>query len=356
LTQATSPAAPRSDFSFKAMFAELVRAWRALTGPATVKPPSPLDRTPDPQAIKERLDKRQTKSLWWLTDVPMFFDERSVQKLYDAIVAPEFVLLQSKETAEKSKTNTTTVGSELGGDIDIPTFFKIGLKAKLDGSVAEAATRSSEVTKQFLYSNQQRLQDLVVAYNAAFRGRVLYQDTAELELLSLAGPTDWTEANGLLDKPGPRPLIFIDLKPGAPIIPTAGETCKGEVIPLYQALEGIINKNGPVVPPYPSDRDLAAVTARKAYWDALVNAYDSRIALEVVENGFAKGERVDWIDYRLKLPNREAPLHLHLAANGDFSTGTFAYNFVRRGHKFGLRLVGLLKAGGDINVLAIYER
>lgn len=76
----------------------------------------------------------------------------------------------------------------------------------------------------------------------------------------------------------------------------------------------------------------------------------------MVEEGFSQGDRIDWIDYRLKISTRDAPLHLHLSANGDFSTGTFAYNFVRRGHKLGLRLVGLLKAGGDINVLAIYER
>jgi hypothetical protein len=343
-------------FGLAAVLAKLARAWRAVTGSKPMKAPSPLDRTVDPQAVKDGLDKRQTRSLWWLTDAPMFFDEPSVQKLYDAIVAPEYVLLQSKEVAEKAKTESTTVGSETGGEFSVPTFFKINLKAKLDGSVAEAAKRSSEVTKQFLYSNQQRLQDLVVAYNEAFRERVLYQDTSQPELLSLAGPTSWANAEALLDQAGPRPLIFIDLKPGAPIIPTAGETCKGKVVRLYEALESEFNKKGPIVPPYPRDRDPTAEAARKAYWEALVATYDSKVALEVVEKGFEDGDRVDWIDYRLKLATREAPLHLHLAANGKFSTGTFAYNFVRRGHKFGLRLVGLLKSGGDINVLAIYER
>ena len=340
----------------KTMFAWLAQQWRSLIGPEPVKPLTPYDRKVDPNAIKDGLAERQRQSLWWLTDVPMFFDERSVQKLYDAIVAPEFVLLQATESAEKSRTDTVTVGSEAGGEFSVPAFFKVDLKAKLEGAYADAAKRTAEVTKQFVYSNQQRLQDLVVAYNAAFPERVLFEDTSKLELVSLSGPTDWTAAETLLDQPGPRPLVFIDLKPGAPIIPMAGETCKGAVVLLYQDLEQRLSAGDTKVPPYPSDRDPGVTAARKAYWEALVATYDSRIALEVVERGFANGERVDWVDYRLKLGTRETPLHLHLAANGDFATGTFAYNFVRRGHKFGLRLVGLLKAGGDINVLAIYER
>lgn len=197
-------------------------------------------------------------SLWWLTDVPMFFDERSVQKLYDAIVAPEFILLQSKEGAEKSRTDTTSGGVELGGEFSIPAFFKIDLKSKLEGSLADTAKRTAEVTKQFVYSNQQRLQDLVVAYNEAFPERVLFQDTSKTELVSLAGPTDWSAVDALLDNPGPRPLVFIDLKPGAPIIPMAGETCKGKVVLLYQELEKVFNAKGLTVPPYPSDRDGSA--------------------------------------------------------------------------------------------------
>jgi hypothetical protein len=43
-------------------------------------------------------------------------------------------------------------------------------------------------------------------------------------------------------------------------------------------------------------------------------------------------------------------------AHGDYDTGVFAYNFVKRGFSHGLRLVGTLKAGTDVNVLAIFEK
>ena len=39
-----------------------------------------------------------------------------------------------------------------------------------------------------------------------------------------------------------------------------------------------------------------------------------------------------------------------------FSLGYFAYNFIKRGFKHGLRLVGTLKSEPDMNVLAIYEK
>jgi hypothetical protein len=39
-----------------------------------------------------------------------------------------------------------------------------------------------------------------------------------------------------------------------------------------------------------------------------------------------------------------------------YDTGTFAYNFIKRGYKHGIRLVGTLKSEPDMNVLAIYEK
>ena len=45
-----------------------------------------------------------------------------------------------------------------------------------------------------------------------------------------------------------------------------------------------------------------------------------------------------------------------VAPRGDYATGIFAYNFINRGLKHGLRLVGTLKSEPDLNVLAIFER
>jgi hypothetical protein len=49
-------------------------------------------------------------------------------------------------------------------------------------------------------------------------------------------------------------------------------------------------------------------------------------------------------------------MHLHIAARGRYETGAFGYNFITRGFKHGLRIVGTLKSEPDLNVLAIFER
>jgi hypothetical protein len=48
-------------------------------------------------------------------------------------------------------------------------------------------------------------------------------------------------------------------------------------------------------------------------------------------------------------------LHLDVSARGDYDTGVFAYNFIRRGERYGLRIVGSLKSKPALNVLAAYE-
>jgi hypothetical protein len=49
-------------------------------------------------------------------------------------------------------------------------------------------------------------------------------------------------------------------------------------------------------------------------------------------------------------------LHLDVSARGDYDTGIFAYNFIRRGERYGLRIVGSLKSQPSLNVLAAYDK
>ena len=66
--------------------------------------------------------------------------------------------------------------------------------------------------------------------------------------------------------------------------------------------------------------------------------------------------RIRWIDYRVPLTKDGDTLHLHISPTETYDTGVFAYNFIKRGHKHGLRLVGTLKSEPDMNVLAIYDK
>jgi hypothetical protein len=49
-------------------------------------------------------------------------------------------------------------------------------------------------------------------------------------------------------------------------------------------------------------------------------------------------------------------MHLHIEVAGKYNTGTFAYRLIRRGEGHGIRIVGSLRDGPDVNVLALYEK
>ena len=67
--------------------------------------------------------------------------------------------------------------------------------------------------------------------------------------------------------------------------------------------------------------------------------------------------RIHWIAYRFSFGDLDGPyFHLTLTARGEYDTGIFAYNFINRGTKHGLRIVGTLKSEPDIDALAVFER
>lgn len=77
--------------------------------------------------------------------------------------------------------------------------------------------------------------------------------------------------------------------------------------------------------------------------------------MKATEETIGAGGSPRWIDYRLVFTTGEV-LQLHVVAHGDYDTGVFAYNLIRRGERYGLRIVGSLKSQPALNVLAIYEK
>ena len=77
--------------------------------------------------------------------------------------------------------------------------------------------------------------------------------------------------------------------------------------------------------------------------------------VKVVEEAIGDGGRPRWIDYKMTFATGDE-LNLHVDAHGEYDTGVFAYNLIRRGWRYGLRIVGSLKSQPALNVLAIYEK
>ena len=105
---------------------------------------------------------------------------------------------------------------------------------------------------------------------------------------------------------------------------------------------------------------MVSVEKKAERWKELIGRFKAPVAMKVLEAAGKdhNGSRFEWIDFRMAWGEggTPSPLHLHVCPRGQYSMGTFAHAFVRRGQSNGVRILGTLKTGGDINVLAIYER
>ena len=155
----------------------------------------------------------------------------------------------------------------------------------------------------------------------------------------------------------PRMVAFVDVPPGARFLPQAAELNDGRVVTFFSPLIEKLKRDGGTLPgPYPRSTGIEpGRQQRDAYWDWFAQHWNADEAVKVVEDVIGDGGRPRWIDYRMAFGTGQE-LHLHVVARGDYDTGVFAYGIIRRGERFGLRIVGSLKSQPALNVLAIYEK
>jgi hypothetical protein len=155
----------------------------------------------------------------------------------------------------------------------------------------------------------------------------------------------------------PRMIAFVDVPPGTRFLPQAAELNDGRVVTFFSPLIEKLKRDGGTLPAaYPdSTATDAGRRQRDAHWNWFADHWNADKAVQVVEDVIGAGGRPRWIGYRMTFGGGTA-LHLDLAARGDYDTGVFAYNFIRRGERYGLRIVGSLKSQPALNVLAAYEK
>ena len=291
--------------------------------------------------------------LGWLADAPLFIDAPQVLAFYDAVVRPETEQKKITLSLKSLESQKTTTEGELTGEVSIAkwitTIFPF-LDASVGGKVG-ASTESErgkeegrEIELQPINSPQRQLVQLALHYivNLPMRIRIV------------SNPRDRTWSDPKFAQALPRALVFLDFPPSSAFIPMAAELGTGKVALIHEAyLDAASQKN-----PRPDNRHLtpeARDTAWREYWDQFVKTFDAQTALRTIEKQ-AEDSRIRWIDYRTPFSEKGKTFHLHVVGHGDYDTGVFAYNFVKRGFDHGLRLVGTLKAGDDVNVLAIFEK
>lgn len=308
------------------------------------------------------VDQRAISRLKWLLDAPLFVDETLVERQFDALVRPEFEL-QSREigsTSEEARRRLTGGEAVVGGKIGIPFLTSGGatIKGKHERETGSKNSRSEKFTEVPVNSTGRKLEEIAAYYLSEAAERIVFLDADGLAT-TFEGATLTIAQLDALAGEAPRALIFLEVPPNTPITPMACELTTGKIRLLYETYADKVFGPSKKSPVYPSDKESTPETRAK-YWRALTEAFQSRAAMEVVEcagDPAANGEssRLAWIDFRLPIGGKDT-LHLHCVPDGRWHTGVFGYNFVRRGYRQGVRIVGTLKAGLDLNVLAIFDR
>jgi hypothetical protein len=310
----------------------------------------------EPEKFKNRLTHLQ--QLWFVADVPLFIDSLAVSQLYDALSRPEYESISRQASTSTTKGKEIQDGLNLGGKFGVPPFLEISGSLKGGNKRMKSNTTSDSVMQEANRSAEMRLEQIIRQYVANYPTRLLWTSVNSSELRDIEGnPTKWGDLDAMIGEPAPRPLIVLDLLPFSKLLPMAAETEDGKMHLLYNEFRYETGKHDSL-PKYPKDRDPKKFDSRQEYWMAFDAAFDSHAAMRVVEGCTDEASRIEWIDYRLIGKAKDGtivPFHLHFAPRGKHSTGTFAYQTVRRGYTHGLRLVGTLKSGLDMNVLAMYE-
>jgi hypothetical protein len=290
----------------------------------------------------------------WLADAPMFLDEHRVDAFYDAVFRPDFG--ETTRTLQEKVSRNTTLGTEFNLGTLLPGLFaKAGAQASLEHG--RERERGQEVTLEPVTNAYRHLLALALHYSTAKRARLVLARTPNVahdgegnELES-----NWLDPRSDFIRQPPRAMILLDLSQGCKLIPAALELSNGCVKPLFEDLgKGFEVLADSRAPHYPGSH--ADWAERNAYWRWFAENFNDRVALETVENAVV-GHKIQWIAYRVSFGDDSGPfLHLSLGARGLYDTGVFGYNFINRGTKHGLRIVGTLKTEPDIDVLAVFER
>jgi hypothetical protein len=283
--------------------------------------------------------------LSWLADAPVFIDGRQIDAFYDAVVGREFRAVQLQLSASQAEQLERSAGGSVNAGLS-PLFpwLKIGAGAQAGKTRSRGRQAAQSITLEPVESPSMRLVQLTLHYlsNQPDRLRVVAQGT-EVPGMEEIGAT-------------PRMLAFLDVPPGTMLLPQAAELDRGRVVPFFDALtERLQQDRDKPRAAYPADLTTEkGMRKRDAYWNWYAERWNADEVVKVVEEGIGDGGRPRWIDYKMIFSTGDE-LNLHLIAYGDYDTGVFAYNLIRRGWRYGLRIIGSLKSQPALNVLAVYD-
>lgn len=293
--------------------------------------------------LPSKNDERLNENLLWVKDAPLVIDDHNIARFYDAIVRPAY-----KENAPRTIKLTSAQSEELqthfGGRIaaGLSGLWSSILNLEAEGTASRQRTKGSdtgmeqELVLEPITTSQRQLEQLIIFYSLVHPDRLLSGRLPDV--------LDWQRQAAASRLP--RALALVDIPAGTRFIPMAAEFENGEVLRLY---EHLATKTGKSLPDY--DRD-----SKAGYWLKLNEMAEPANGASVIEEASRERGRIEWIDFRVLLDEEGHTVHLHMEPRRQYFTGAFAYMVVRRAVGHGLRLIGALKDGPDVNVLAVYEK
>jgi len=296
---------------------------------------------------------------WFLVDAPMAMDTSLIERFHDAVIRPDGILRTESESTSKKKSVQQRLGTEGKASGEVPFVVKLALKGKFERRATSedgaSLTRQLDIPR----THERLLEEIVAFYLLNFPDRVLRVDPVNSKVFTadMEAERNYEILDETCTIPGPRPIVLIDAPKSTKIMPMAGEFMNGKLEVIYDALVQALSTADAPLKRFARGMDQEKKAER---WKELSERFDASTAMQVIEDASRKNDnsRFDWVDFRMAWGDGgyPSPLHLHLVSNGRYPTGVFGHAFIRRAFSNGVRIVGTLKSGGDINVLAIYER
>lgn len=284
--------------------------------------------------------------LSWLADAPVFIDGYQIGAFYDAVVGRGFRAVQLRLSAGQTEQLERSAGGSMNaGSSALFSWLKFDVGANVGRTRSRIRREGQSVVLEPAESPSMRLVQLTLHYMGNQPDRI-------------CAVTRGTEVPGHEEiSASPRMLVFIDVPPETMFLPQAAELDGGRVVTFFSALtEKLRQDQDSRVAEYPAtDATDKGKRQRDAYWQWYADHWKTDEVVKVAEEVIGGGGRPRWIDYRMTFATGE-DLTLHVEGHGDYDTGVFAYNMIRRGWRFGLRIVGSLKSQPALNVLAVYEK
>lgn len=284
--------------------------------------------------------------LSWLADAPVFIDGQQIGAFYDAVVGHRFRAVQLQLSAGQTEQLERSAGGSVNaGSSALFSWLKFDIGAEARRTRSQGRQKGQSVVLEPVESPSMRLVQLTLHYMRSQPGRICVV-------------TRGTEVPGQEEiSVSPRMLAFVDVPPETMFLPQAAELDSGRVVTFFSELTGKLRQDQDSRPPvYPATVATdEGKRQRDAHWKWYADHWNTDEVVKAVEQVIAGGGRPRWIDYRMTFATGE-DLNLHVEAHGDYDTGVFAYNLIRRGWRFGLRIIGSLKSQPALNVLAIYEK